>query len=124
MEKDLDFSIKGCATLRDTTTFIIDYEENEKLSDPMLFGKHWQEYFFKLMSYKNSYSGCRELTIRSNYHSENTWIVMVVDSDKVYPFENIVENLFEKFEKRETKELVFDSYDFSKIAEVDDIFVD
>ena len=116
MEKDLDFSIKGCATLRDTTTFIIDYERNEE---------HWQEYFFKLMSYKNSYSGCRELTIRSNYHSGNTWIAMVVENDKLYPFENIVENLYgENYEKRETKELVFDSYDFSKIAEVDDIFVD
>lgn len=115
MEKDLDFRISGCATLRDTTTFVIDYEGNEE---------HWQEYFFKLMSYKNSYSGCKELTIRSNYHSGNTWIAMVVENDHLYPFENIVENLFEKFEKRDTKELVIDSYEFKDIAEVDDIFID
>lgn len=116
MEKDLDFRISGCATLKDTTSFVIDYEGNEE---------HWQEYFFKLMSYKNTYSGCRELTIRSNYHSGNVWIVMVVDNDKLWEFENIVENLYgENYEKHETKALIFERYDFDKIADVDDIYVD
>lgn len=113
MEKDVDIKFNGCATLRDTTTFVIHYEGNEE---------HWQEYFFKLMSYKNTYSGCRELTIRSNYHSGKTWIVMVVENDKLYPFENLVANLFEKYDQRATKELVLDSCDIN--TDVDDIFVE
>lgn len=102
MNRDIDMKLNCVATLKEVVVYTIDYEENKE---------NWQTNYFKLMSVKNTYSGCRELTINSTRHSEQVWVHMVVDKDKEDAFTSWTNELYKNVKKSYGKALIYDEYE-------------